>query len=71
MGLLPGNAALAAELPVAAYGRLPSVSHIALAGGDVELVTLAAEDHWLSRGPTRVQMLEATVAFLEKHNPAK
>ncbi|PZN93369.1 MAG: peptidase S9 [Alphaproteobacteria bacterium] len=41
------------------------------AGGNVELVTLAAEDHWLSRGPTRVQMLEATVGFLEKHNPAK
>lgn len=40
------------------------------AGGNVELVTLAAEDHWLSRGATRIQMLEATVAFLEKNNPA-
>jgi dipeptidyl aminopeptidase/acylaminoacyl peptidase len=39
------------------------------AGKPVELVTLAGEDHWLSRGPTRIQMLEATVAFLEKHNP--
>jgi dipeptidyl aminopeptidase/acylaminoacyl peptidase len=36
---------------------------------DVELVTLKKEDHWLSRGETRLQMLEATVAFLKAHNP--
>lgn len=36
---------------------------------DVELVTLKREDHWLSRGETRTQMLEATVAFLRAHNP--
>jgi dipeptidyl aminopeptidase/acylaminoacyl peptidase len=36
---------------------------------DVELVTLNKEDHWLSRSATRVQMLEATVAFLRAHNP--
>jgi dipeptidyl aminopeptidase/acylaminoacyl peptidase len=40
------------------------------AGKSVELVTLKHEDHWLSRSPTRQQMLEASVAFLEKHNPA-
>lgn len=34
-----------------------------------ELVTLLGEDHYLSRGATRQQMLEAMVAFLEKHNP--
>ncbi len=34
-----------------------------------ELVTLAGEDHWLSRGTTRLQMLNATVGFVEKHNP--
>ena len=34
-----------------------------------EFVTLNAEDHWLSNGATRVQMLTATVAFLEKNNP--
>ncbi|MBR7621000.1 S9 family peptidase [Phenylobacterium sp. 20VBR1] len=39
------------------------------AGKSVELVTLAAEDHWLSRGATRTQMLQATVSFLEKANP--
>lgn len=39
------------------------------AGGNVEMVTLNAEDHWLSREATRVQMLEAMVVFLEKHNP--
>jgi esterase/lipase len=36
---------------------------------EVELVTLKKEDHWLSRGETRLQMLEATVAFLRAHNP--
>jgi dipeptidyl aminopeptidase/acylaminoacyl peptidase len=41
------------------------------AGGNVELLTLAQEDHWLSRGPTRIQMLQATVGFLERYNPAK
>lgn len=40
------------------------------AGKPVEVVTLASEDHWLSRAPTRQQMLEAAVAFVEKHNPA-
>lgn len=35
----------------------------------VELVTLDSEDHWLSREATRLQMLQATVAFLEKYNP--
>ena len=39
------------------------------AGKPVELVALAGEDHWLSRETTRQQMLNATVAFLEKHNP--
>lgn len=39
------------------------------AGKTSELVTLKGEDHWMSRGATRLQMLEATVAFLEKHNP--
>jgi dipeptidyl aminopeptidase/acylaminoacyl peptidase len=35
---------------------------------DVELVTLKKEDHWLSHGETRLQMLETTVAFLRAHN---
>jgi dipeptidyl aminopeptidase/acylaminoacyl peptidase len=39
------------------------------AGKPVELVTLEGEDHWLSSGATRLQMLTATVAFLEKNNP--
>ncbi len=37
----------------------------------VEMVTLPSEDHWLSREETRVQMLQATVAFLEKNNPPR
>ncbi|PTS87978.1 MULTISPECIES: alpha/beta hydrolase family protein [unclassified Caulobacter] len=39
------------------------------AGRPVEIVTLDGEDHWLSRGATRLTMLTATVDFLEKHNP--
>jgi dipeptidyl aminopeptidase/acylaminoacyl peptidase len=39
------------------------------AGKPVELVTLKHEDHWLSRGETRQQMLEASTAFLKANNP--
>ena len=35
----------------------------------VELVELDGEDHWLSHSKTRLQMLEATVKFLEANNP--
>jgi acetyl esterase/lipase len=39
------------------------------AGKSVEFVTLKHEDHWLSRSATRLQMLQATVAFLKANNP--
>ncbi|MBL8769934.1 MAG: S9 family peptidase [Phenylobacterium sp.] len=39
------------------------------AGKPVEYVVQDGEDHWLSRGETRLQMLTATMAFIEKHNP--
>jgi dipeptidyl aminopeptidase/acylaminoacyl peptidase len=39
------------------------------AGKPVAFVTLDGEDHWLSRGATRLKMLTETVAFVEKHNP--
>jgi len=39
------------------------------AGKPVELVTLDGEDHWLSRSATRLQMLKAWIAFIEKNNP--
>ncbi len=39
------------------------------AGKPVELLVLKGEDHWLSRGETRLQTLTATMAFVEKHNP--
>lgn len=39
------------------------------AGKSVEFVSLKDEDHWLSRSATRLQMLEATVAFLKTSNP--
>jgi dipeptidyl aminopeptidase/acylaminoacyl peptidase len=38
-------------------------------GADVDFVTLKQEDHWLSRGETRLQMLETSIAFLRAHNP--
>jgi len=38
-------------------------------GKAATLITLKEEDHWLSRGPTRMQLLEETTAFLEKNNP--
>jgi len=39
------------------------------AGKPVEFVIQAGEDHWLSRGDTRLEMLTATMGFVEKHNP--
>jgi acetyl esterase/lipase len=39
------------------------------ASKQVELVALKNEDHWLSRGDTRLQMLQACVTFLRAHNP--
>jgi len=36
-----------------------------------KFVDLREEDHWLSKGETRLQMLEETVAFVEKYNPPK
>jgi dipeptidyl aminopeptidase/acylaminoacyl peptidase len=41
------------------------------AAKSVELVPLKHEDHWLSRSATRQQMLEASVDFLQKNNPAQ
>jgi dipeptidyl aminopeptidase/acylaminoacyl peptidase len=39
------------------------------AGKPVEMVTLPNEDHWLSREQTRISMLTAAIAFVEKYNP--
>lgn len=39
------------------------------AGKPHELIIQKGADHWLSRGDTRLQTLEATMAFVEKHNP--
>jgi dipeptidyl aminopeptidase/acylaminoacyl peptidase len=36
----------------------------------VERVTLKSADHWLLREDTRVAMLNASVAFVQKYNPA-
>jgi dipeptidyl aminopeptidase/acylaminoacyl peptidase len=39
------------------------------AGKPVEFVTLKAEDHWLSKSDTRLQMLQASVDFVMRHDP--
>ena len=39
------------------------------AGKPVEMVTLKGEDHWLSTTKTRLEMLTASTAFLERCNP--
>jgi dipeptidyl aminopeptidase/acylaminoacyl peptidase len=39
------------------------------AGKSVEMVTMKNEDHWLSRSATRLQMLQASVMFLQANNP--
>ncbi len=43
---------------------------LADAGKSVTLIELKAEDHYLSRAPTRTQTLEAAMAFVQKANPA-
>lgn len=35
----------------------------------VELATLPGEDHWLSRGETRLAMLKAAVRLIVANNP--
>ena len=40
------------------------------AGKPVELIKLPDEDHWLSRGASRIATLQAAVDFVEKYNPA-
>ena len=78
--LSPANFAERADAPILLiHGRDDSVvyinqserMHSRLKGAKkpVEYVILKGEDHWLSRGETRLAMLEAVVAFVEKHNP--
>jgi acetyl esterase/lipase len=45
------------------------LSALKRAGKSVEIVAMKHEDHWLSRSETRLQMLQATVAFLRANNP--
>jgi dipeptidyl aminopeptidase/acylaminoacyl peptidase len=45
------------------------LSALKRAGKSVSLVTMKHEDHWLSHGDTRLQMLQATVDFLKVNNP--
>ncbi len=40
------------------------------AGRPYEFVVLNHEDHWLSHADTRLQLLQATIDFLDKNNPS-
>jgi len=40
------------------------------AGKPVEFVTYKGQDHWETVGSSRIEMMKAALAFLEKHNPA-
>lgn len=39
-------------------------------GKPYEFVVLDGEDHWLSRGETRLRMLSKAMKFVQTHNPA-
>jgi dipeptidyl aminopeptidase/acylaminoacyl peptidase len=76
----PAAHAAAVDIPVLLiHGRDDTVVSISqsrrmadamrAAGKPVELIEMPGEDHWLSSGATRLQMLQATVTFLEKYNP--
>jgi dipeptidyl aminopeptidase/acylaminoacyl peptidase len=41
------------------------------AGKPHEFIVQNGEDHWLSRGETRLEMLTAVMNFVEKHNPPR
>jgi dipeptidyl aminopeptidase/acylaminoacyl peptidase len=43
---------------------------LAGAGKPADFVLMNGEDHWLSSAPTRLAMLSAVVAFVEKNDPA-
>ncbi len=40
------------------------------AGKPVEFVTYKGQDHWETVGSSRIEMMKAAMAFLDKHNPA-
>lgn len=77
----PARLAAKADAPILLmYGRddtvVPPAQSIAMAdalkraGKPYELQVMPSEDHWLSRGATRVAMLRAAVAFVQKYDPA-
>lgn len=56
---------------VVAYEQSKDMASALLAAGKtVEFITLPNEDHWLSKSETRLAMLKAAVAFVEKYNPS-
>lgn len=58
------------DATVVPYGQSEEMEKaLQRAGKPVQLISLPHEDHWLSHGATREQMLEAIVTFLERNDP--
>jgi dipeptidyl aminopeptidase/acylaminoacyl peptidase len=55
-------------VPIAQSGAMASA--LESEGKPVELLRMDGEDHWLSRESTRTTMVKASLAFVQKHNPA-
>ncbi len=45
-------------------------SALKAAGKDVQFITYKGQDHWETVGSSRIEMMKAALAFLDKHNPA-
>ena len=69
--MAPTNRSHGGDLVVPIEQSLTMEAALKQASKPVELVTLPTEDHALAREATRVQVLQTTVAFLEKNNPPK
>ena len=55
-------------VPISQSQRM--VNALKSAGKDVQFITYPGQDHWETMGSSRVQMLQAAMDFIGKHNPA-
>jgi dipeptidyl aminopeptidase/acylaminoacyl peptidase len=78
----PARLAARADAPVLImYGKddtvvppmqsLEMIAALKKAGKPYQVQVMAGEDHWLSRGATRISMLKAAVDFVETYDPAR
>jgi len=55
-------------VPIGQSRRMESA--LKRAGKPVEFITYKGQDHWETVGSSRIEMMKAALAFIEKHNPA-